>query len=539
MTMLYKDQFISQKLEQLIYASQVDNLQSFFKNLESEIPLDYSELYKTHIIECFLEEVKERDLIKKLCDYLIYNNIFPSVTQILNTTKGHVLDHNNGCQYATHLNRDFQSQIRHYGRELHESICLYLKGFSIDELPKYLEPWWKPIRPLITDIRTIIDPEFIERATVYSKVESDSEDQFILSYVGRVDCVGVFQGKKYLIDWKFSYSSFDRDKLLGAYLQCSAYCLALKQSFDLDLDGFKIIGVEPNKDPEIWTIEYNSIDFYLSQWIARLKRFLRPGQRIKCSNDLSFRVLSYPKILDSGNKAVIYYKADQFIPDDQCQSISRIDDKGLDENPFEYELSTNNSYGFMAFENMLRCLGKYARGRVIRPYFPDDEVFQYSEWCYEDDVLNSYLESSYYFGCHEHANSLEPESEDIDDFTYHEYHEFLEPEFRDVGLLLNEADDYFKNGCLEESLLTLNTFLKLNRKPENNFTAYKLRGEIYYDLAMFHKSIENYTSAIEIKNDIADLYNKRSSAYIKLGMFQQAQFDLDNALSLLRQQQPN
>lgn len=507
---MLKDQFISEKLEQLIYACQTDNLQSYFKSLE-EIPLDYSELYKTFIIERFLEEIEEIVLIEKLCDYLIYNNIFPSVTQILNTTKT-----NSIYQYAMYPDKE-QGQIRHYGRKLHEYICLYLKGSLIDKVSKDLEPWWEPIKPLIADISKIIDPNYVERATVYSKVESDSEDQFVLSYVGRIDCVGVFRGKKYLIDWKFSGSLFDSDKLLEAYLQCSAYCLALKQSFNLDLDGFKIIGVEPNKDPKVWTIEYNSIGLYLSQWIARLKKFLRPGQKIQVSNNLSFRVLSYPKVLGSGIKTIIYYKADQFIQDNEFQSVSRIDNEGLDENSFEYEYSAKNSYGLVAFENMLGNLGKYERGRIIRACFPDDEDFQYGEWYYKDDVLNSYLESSYYFGQHEDTNSLELD---------------------DVGLLLNEAYEYFKNGYLEDSLPALNTFLRLNRDLENSFIAHKLRGEIYYGLEMFHESIEDYTSAIKIKSNDADLYNKRSSVYIKLGMFQSAQSDLDNALRLLKQQ-PN
>lgn len=524
--MQYKDQFISQKVDQLIYASQINSLQSFFKDLESEFSLDYLELYKARILEFFIDEVKEEGLITKLCDHLIYNNILPSVTQILNTTKI------NNCLYITNYNKIHQNQIRQYGKDLHEFISLFLKGFSVDKIPEYLEPWWNPVKPLVTDIRAITDPEFIEKAAVYSKVEFDSENPFILSYVGRVDCVGAFQGKKYLIDWKFSSSSFDQVKLAEAYLQCSAYCLALKQSFDLDLDGFKIIGVEPNKNPKIWTVESNSIDFYLTQWIARLKKFLRPGQRIKCSNNLSFRVLTYPKTIRSGKKTIVCYQADQFLLDQQYQNISRINDIELDENLFEYETLTNDSCSLTASEDLLRFLGVYSQGRIIQPYFLDDEAPQYDGWFYKDDILNSYLESSYYFGCSGNISSLKSDSNNIHDLTNHEYQDY---DFHDdVEVLLDCANSYFDDGDFKNSLLASAIFLKRNKNSESNFIAYKLRAEIFYHLEMFYECIDNYTNAIKIKNDVADLYNKRSSAYIKIGMFQQAQSDLDNALILLR-----
>jgi len=67
---------------------------------------------------------------------------------------------------------------------------------------------------------------------------------------------------------------------------------------------------------------------------------------------------------------------------------------------------------------------------------------------------------------------------------------------------------------------------------KDNYLAYVIRGNAYYDLGQYPQALQDYNTAIHLKPDFVEAYNNRGFTYDKLGWYHQAIADYNEAIRL-------
>ena len=75
-----------------------------------------------------------------------------------------------------------------------------------------------------------------------------------LQVAGTVDCIGEFQGKLSIIDFKTASKPKDRDDIHNYFMQCAAYSVAFEERTGIPVGRLVIIMAVENDDPR-WFIE--------------------------------------------------------------------------------------------------------------------------------------------------------------------------------------------------------------------------------------------------------------------------------------------
>ena len=75
-----------------------------------------------------------------------------------------------------------------------------------------------------------------------------------LQIAGTVDCIGEFQGKLSVIDFKTASKPKDRDDIYNYFMQCAAYAVAFEERTGIPIGRLVIIMAVENDDPR-WFIE--------------------------------------------------------------------------------------------------------------------------------------------------------------------------------------------------------------------------------------------------------------------------------------------
>ena len=86
-----------------------------------------------------------------------------------------------------------------------------------------------------------------------------------LQIAGTVDCIGEFQGKLSVIDFKTASKPKDRDDIYNYFMQCAAYAVAFEERTGIPIGRLVIIMAVENDDPR-WFIEKRD------NWIGGFKK---------------------------------------------------------------------------------------------------------------------------------------------------------------------------------------------------------------------------------------------------------------------------
>ncbi len=86
-----------------------------------------------------------------------------------------------------------------------------------------------------------------------------------LQVAGTVDCIGEFQGKLSVIDFKTASRPKDRDDIYHYFMQCAAYSVAFEERTGIPVGRLVIIMAVDNDDPR-WFIEKRD------NWIGGFKK---------------------------------------------------------------------------------------------------------------------------------------------------------------------------------------------------------------------------------------------------------------------------
>ena len=90
-----------------------------------------------------------------------------------------------------------------------------------------------------------------------------------LQVAGTVDCIGEFQGKLSVIDFKTASKPKDRDDIYHYFMQCAAYSVAFEERTGIPIDDIVIaVSVESENTPQIFCRKKKD-------YIEQLKYFVR------------------------------------------------------------------------------------------------------------------------------------------------------------------------------------------------------------------------------------------------------------------------
>lgn len=92
-----------------------------------------------------------------------------------------------------------------------------------------------------------------------------------LKIAGRVDCVGYWNGKLAIIDFKTSNNNKDQKMIQDYWLQTTAYALMIQEMYDIVIDDLVIImSVEKGIVPLVFT---GRVDDYIEPLVERINKF--------------------------------------------------------------------------------------------------------------------------------------------------------------------------------------------------------------------------------------------------------------------------
>jgi ATP-dependent exoDNAse (exonuclease V) beta subunit len=164
---------------------------------------------------------------------------YPSVTTVtgLHTAKGI-------AQWRARVGNEEANRISGRasarGTRIHSNCESYLLGESFE--PNMFDAeMFNSIKFLLNDIDNIHCLE----TPLYSD---------FLQVAGTVDCIGDFQGKLSVIDFKTASKPKDRDDIHNYFMQCAAYAVAFEERTGIPIGRLVIIMAVENDDPR-WFIE--------------------------------------------------------------------------------------------------------------------------------------------------------------------------------------------------------------------------------------------------------------------------------------------
>lgn len=197
-------------------------------------------MIKYSLNECMLFEDKEIGaLIEKENKFELENKKYPGVTKILSSTK----DMSGLLAWRARVGDEEADRIVNestmIGKSLDTILFEHFRGTDCDQFKN--EPGYRLYLQVKNSLRKI-DPIALQL-----KVWSDK-----LKVMGYIDCLCYYDGKLTLLDFKNSKTPKSEQYLEDYYLQCTLYCMMLKDMFDINVKQIVLlIAVRSENFPQI------------------------------------------------------------------------------------------------------------------------------------------------------------------------------------------------------------------------------------------------------------------------------------------------
>lgn len=205
-----------------------------------------------------LERIYKQDVRKYVCPD---DKIRAGITSILSKTKSQ--DEIEGlAKWRKRVGAEEAQRVTDTacsrGTATHSVIESYLRGekFTISE---EAEPYWYSIQPVVEQVK----PVLIEGAVWHS-----------MGYAGTLDCLGYYEGKLQLLDWKTAKAPKKIEWVQGYFMQAAAYIGAVNELYGLSVEDAVIAIAIPYMPCQVFELDGAVIDYYWQQWQERVKRFL-------------------------------------------------------------------------------------------------------------------------------------------------------------------------------------------------------------------------------------------------------------------------
>ena len=92
-------------------------------------------------------------------------------------------------------------------------------------------------------------------------------------YAGTADCIGVYNGKESLIDFKTAKKVKPKEWIEDYFLQCAAYANAHNVMYDTKIEQIVILMVDRNQEFKKFIVNNREFDHYTNKWKQRLIKF--------------------------------------------------------------------------------------------------------------------------------------------------------------------------------------------------------------------------------------------------------------------------
>jgi len=93
-------------------------------------------------------------------------------------------------------------------------------------------------------------------------------------YAGTSDCIGVYDGRPAIIDFKTAKKIRSREMIDDYFLQLSAYIIAHNELYDTQIETGVIFMVSRDCDYEEWIIDRDEVHRYKWRFFDRLEQYL-------------------------------------------------------------------------------------------------------------------------------------------------------------------------------------------------------------------------------------------------------------------------
>jgi|TARA_A100001011_G_scaffold232121_1_gene240081 hypothetical protein len=181
-----------------------------------------------------------------------YGNTYPSITTVLSILSREAIQAwraRVGVEEANKISRIASSR----GTEVHNLLERY-----VDNDPNFSEGVMPNILQSFYDVKDVLDNNlqkvYAQEAPLYSKH---------LGLAGRVDCVGVWDGKNSIIDYKTSRKLKKKEWISGYFMQCAAYAVMWEERTGMPITQLVVMIAVDNESPQVF-IEHRD------NWIEQL-----------------------------------------------------------------------------------------------------------------------------------------------------------------------------------------------------------------------------------------------------------------------------
>jgi len=94
-------------------------------------------------------------------------------------------------------------------------------------------------------------------------------------YAGTTDCVGLWQNKPAIIDFKQTNKPKKKEWIDDYFCQLTAYALAHNEVYQTDIKTGIILMCSQNLDFQYWVIEDQEFEHHTHRWLDRVEKFYR------------------------------------------------------------------------------------------------------------------------------------------------------------------------------------------------------------------------------------------------------------------------
>lgn len=202
------------------------------------------------------------------------NNLLPSVTTILDATKSqesrqalHEWRNRIGHKRA----QDITVEAANRGTRMHKFLEDYVKNDVLREAGT--NPYSQQSRAMAEKIIS----QGLCNVTEFWGLEVPL--YFPELYAGTTDCVGLWQDRPAIIDFKQTNKLKKKEWIDDYFCQLAAYALAHNEIHGSDIKTGVILMCSQNFEFQHWVIEDKEFEFYTDQWLTRVEKFYRNADK--------------------------------------------------------------------------------------------------------------------------------------------------------------------------------------------------------------------------------------------------------------------
>ena len=170
-----------------------------------------------------------------------FGNTYPSITTVLSILSREAIQAwraRVGVEEANKISRIASSR----GTEVHNLLERY-----VDNDPNFSEGVMPNILQSFYDVKDVLDNNlqkvYAQEAPLYSKH---------LGLAGRVDCVGVWDGKNSIVDYKTSRKLKKKEWISGYFMQCAAYAVMWEERTGMPITQLVVMIAVDNELPQVF-----------------------------------------------------------------------------------------------------------------------------------------------------------------------------------------------------------------------------------------------------------------------------------------------